>query len=67
MHLQLENVLIVNQNINFRKPIYIGDDLTFKLAIKDKLDFLPGIELSFKCIRNTENVASVTIFIKTNL
>jgi len=67
MHLQLENVMIINQSINFRKPIFIGDYLTFQLATKDKLDFLPGVELSFKCIRNTENVASGTILIKTDL
>ena len=67
MHLQLEKVMIVNQSINFRKPIFIEDNLTFKLSIKDKLDFLPGVELSFKCLRNTENVASGTILIKTDL
>jgi acyl dehydratase len=67
MHLQLENVMIINQNINFRKPIFIGDYLTFTLSIKDKLEFLPGVELSFKCLRNSENVASGTILIKTDL
>jgi acyl dehydratase len=67
MHLQLESVMIINQSINFRKPIFIGDYLTFQLATKDKLDFLPGVELSFKCLRNTENVASGTILLKTDL
>ncbi len=67
MHLQLEKVMIINQSINFRKPIFIGDSLTFKLSIKDKLDFLPGVELSFNCLRNTEMVANGTILIKTDL
>jgi len=67
MHLQLENVMIVNQSVNFRKPIFIGDYLTFKLSIKGELEFLPGVELSFKCLRNTENVANGSILIKTDL
>jgi acyl dehydratase len=67
VHLQLEKVLIVNQSINFRKPIYVGDNLTFKLTIKGRLDFLPGVELTFKCNRNIENVANGSILIKTDL
>ncbi len=67
MKLNLENVMIINQSINFRKPIYIDDVLTVKLKLKEELAFLPGMDIQFKFFRKEELVANGTILIKTDL
>ena len=66
MKLQLEDVMIVNQSINFRKPIFLNDHLVATLKIKEKLDFLPGYELTFKFMRDNDLVANGSILIKTS-
>lgn len=67
VHLGISDVMIVNQSINFRKPVYLKDTLIFKLLILDTLEFLPGVELGFKCIRNKDIVANGKVLIKTAL
>ena len=67
MQLNLENVMIINQSINFRKPIYIDDTLTVKLKLKEELAFLPGMDIQFKFFRKEELIANGTILIKTDL
>ncbi len=67
MKLKLENVMIINQTINYRKPIYINDSLVIKLILKEELAFLPGMDLQFKFLRKDELIANGTILIKTNL
>lgn len=67
VHLGLTDVMIINQNINYRKPIFLGDQLTFVLDVKEELEFLPGVELRYKCKRQNETVANGTILIKTML
>jgi len=67
MKLNLENVMIINQSINYRKPIYIDDTLTVKLKLKEEISFLPGMDILFKFFRSEELIANGTILIKTNL
>ena len=67
MKLNLENVMIINQSINFRKPIYIDDTLTVKLKLKEEIAFLPGMDIQFKFFRKEELIANGTILIKTDL
>lgn len=67
MKLDFENVMIVNQTINYRKPIYINDTLTVKLKLKEEMAFLPGMEILFKFFRKEELIANGTILIKTDL
>jgi 3-hydroxybutyryl-CoA dehydratase len=67
MKLNLENVMIINQSINYRKPIYIDDTLTVKLRLKEEIAFLPGMDIQFKFFRNEELIANGTILIKTDL
>lgn len=67
MKLDFENVMIVNQTINYRKPIYINDTLTLKLKLKEEMAFLPGMEMFFKFFRKEELIANGTILIKTDL
>ena len=67
MKLNLENVVIINQSINYRKPIYIDDTLTVKLKLKEEIAFLPGLDIQFKFFRKEELIANGTILIKTNL
>jgi 3-hydroxybutyryl-CoA dehydratase len=67
MKLNLANVMIINQSINYRKPVYINDKLTIKLHLKNEVSFLPGIDLEFKFFRLDELIANGTILIKTDL
>lgn len=67
IHLGLEDVMILNQSINFRQPIYIGDMLILELSHKTQLEFLPGSELGFVFCRGSEKVADGKILIKTKL
>ena len=67
MKLNLENVMIINQSINYRKPIYIDDTLTVKLKLKEEIAFLPGMDIQFKFFRQEELIANGTILIKTDL
>ena len=67
MKLNLENVMIINQSINYRKPIFIGDTLTVKLKLKEEIVFLPGLDIQFKFFRKEELIANGTILIKTDL
>lgn len=67
MKLNLLNVMIINQSINYRKPIYIGDSLIVKLKLKEEISFLPGLDIQFKFFRKEELIANGTILIKTEL
>jgi 3-hydroxybutyryl-CoA dehydratase len=67
MKLNFDNVMIINQSINYRKPIYINDSLIVKLNLKEEIVFLPGIDLTFKFFRSEELIANGTILIKTDL
>jgi acyl dehydratase len=67
MKLNLENVMIVNQTINYRRPIYINDVLTVKLNLKEEIAFLPGLDIQFRFFRRDELIANGTILIKTDL
>jgi 3-oxoacyl-[acyl-carrier protein] reductase len=67
MKLNIENVMIINQSINYRKPIYIDDKLTVKLKLKEEIAFLPGLDIQFKFFREEELIGNGTILIKTDL
>jgi 3-oxoacyl-[acyl-carrier protein] reductase len=67
MKLGFEHVMIINQSINYRKPIYINDHLNVELSLKEEIAFLPGLDLAFKFFRGEELIANGTIFIKTAL
>ena len=67
MKLNLEHVMIVNQTINYRRPIYINDVLSVKLNLKEEIRFLPGLDIQFRFFRRDELIANGTILIKTEL
>jgi 3-hydroxybutyryl-CoA dehydratase len=67
VHLEIKDVLIISQTINFRNPCYLGDSLFLDLNIISELQFLPGLEIAFKFTRATTKIADGKILIKTAL
>ncbi len=67
VHLKIVDVLIINQSINYRNPYYIGDTLVLNLAINSEIEFLPGIEIAFKFMRDSTKIADGKILVKTAL
>lgn len=63
--LPTEDVMIVNQSINFRAPFFLHDTITLDLIAKETIDFLPGIEFTFVFKRAAaEVIANGKIMIK---
>ena len=67
MKLNIENVMIINQSINYRKPLYINDCISVKMNVKEEITFLPGLDIQFNFFRGEELVANGTILIKTEI
>ncbi|CAA7393945.1 MaoC/PaaZ C-terminal domain-containing protein [Chryseobacterium fistulae] len=63
--LPTEDVMILSQNINFKKPVYLNDILDFEAIVDDQSEAVQVNTFKFKFINsNGEMVASGKIQIK---
>lgn len=63
--LPVDNVMILSQQINFTKPVYLNEELEMQAEIKEYFDFIPGYEIKFRFRNKTgETKASGNVLIK---
>ncbi|RNA60781.1 hypothetical protein D1631_01940 [Chryseobacterium nematophagum] len=63
--LPTEDVMIITQNINFKKPVYLDDVLDFEAIVDDQSEAVQVNTFKFKFINsNKETVASGKVQIK---
>jgi 3-hydroxybutyryl-CoA dehydratase len=55
MHLPTKNVMIQTQEIQFKKPVYLGDELYMSLEVEELHESVNAVVLGFK-FRNLRNI-----------
>lgn len=58
--LPVKNVLILSQEINFTKPVYLNETVTLNAEIIAYFEFIPGYEIKFKFVNQATNEAKAS-------
>lgn len=53
-----KDVIIHSQHINYRKPVYLNDELLLKARVEESFESVNVVSFSFKFLRSEERVAN---------
>jgi 3-hydroxybutyryl-CoA dehydratase len=56
--LPVKNVIIHSQEIQYKLPVYLGDELTLEATVKDVHESVNTVELAFRFLNNESKLVS---------